>query len=280
MCGRAADHPVRVAVLVVEGVLQEALGRVPLVVRAQPRDDPVLDRDGRERLGGDQVEEPAQLGAEGLPVAVVAGDRGPHQVGDGGVQHLGEERPLHRLAGRGHHQLAGGTDLRDPVGDPAAVLQALLPQRAVVLAPAPAVDHRGQDVDAGGPEHGVDDRDDVGVVALGGEGQPLLVPERAAEHPGPGHQVGHDLGVVVQRTPIRRWALERLAQVGSWCWPCCWRVTEPMLMSEPLSSSAPPSALVALHRARCRPRRRTRGAVPWRGRRRRCARRRRRGAPG
>ena len=52
-----------------------------------------------------------------------------------------------------------------------------------------------------GPEHGVDDRDDVGVVPLGGEGQPLLVPERAAEHPGPGHQVGHDLGVVVHAHP-------------------------------------------------------------------------------
>ena len=57
----------------------------------------------------------------------------------------------------------------------------------------------------------------------------------------PGIRLAMISGWSSTRTPIRRWALERLAQVGSWCWPCCWRVTEPMLMSEPLSSSAPPS---------------------------------------
>ena len=193
-----AVHAVRVAVLVVEGVLQEALGRLALVLGAQPRHDPVLDGHVRERLGGHQLEQPAQLGAEGLPEAVVAGDRGPHQVGHRGVQDLAVERLLHGLAGRGGDELAGDADLGDPVGGPAAVEQALLPQRAAVLAPAPAVDHRGDDVDELGPQHRLDDRHDVGVVALGGEGEVVLVPEGATEHPGARHQVRHDLGVLVE----------------------------------------------------------------------------------
>ena len=65
-----------------------------------------------------------------------------------------------------------------------------------------------------GAEHGVDDRDDVGVVALGGEGQPLLVPERAAEDPGAGHQVGHDLGVVVEGDPDATLAVGALGPGG------------------------------------------------------------------
>jgi hypothetical protein len=55
----------------------------------------------------------------------------------------------------------------------------------------------------------------------------------------PGIRLAMISGCSSRVTPIRRCPLDRFAQVGSWCWPCCWMVTEPMARSEPLACRAP-----------------------------------------